>query len=371
MKSITEIIGGAQALLDINFEIQDCFEEQLNNAQKTFLHIIRVIESFLPPQILAQTRSRTGRPAYMWISFFRCMFAKSFFNIEKTSGLIERLKADPNLRLLCGFNKVPSKRKFSTAFAFLAELNITGAILTRMAAAAHEGRTVLHICRDSSAIEAREKAPKKTRKEAVKKAENREKHGKNAPKPPKEPTVIEKQITGNPDESINALNKNCAWGCKKNSQGNVLFWKGYKLHLDVTDTAFPVTAVVTGANVHDSQLAIPMEKLTAQTVRYCYSLMDSAFDSKLIEQFILGCGHVPIIDPNCRKDKNRSPLDPAKQERYKIRTTVERSFSMLKDRFLPRAIYVKGHTKISFVLFCSVLCMAAMRYLMFSVPQGF
>jgi hypothetical protein len=39
----------------------------------------------------------------------------------------------------------------------------------------------------------------------------------------------------------------------KNSQGNVSFWMGYKLHLGVTDLGIPVTAVVTGANVHDSQ----------------------------------------------------------------------------------------------------------------------
>jgi hypothetical protein len=106
--------------------------------------------------------------------------------------------------------------------------------------------------------------------------------------------------------SIDGLNKNCAWGCKKNSQGNVMFWKGYKLHLDLTDTGFPIT----GANVHDRQLAIPMEKLTSEKVQYCYSLMDSAYDSKVIEQFIRECGHIPIIDPNCRKDKNRAPLDP-------------------------------------------------------------
>jgi IS5 family transposase len=368
MKSITETLGGAQALLDISYEIQGCFEEHLNDEQKTFLQLIRIIESFLPPNALIQTRNRTGRPPYLWISFLRSMFAKSFFSIEKTSSLIQRLKSDPNLRLLCAFNKVPSKGKFSTAFSYLAELNLTEAVLTGMARAAHKGRTVLHICRDSSAIAAREKAPRKTPKKAEKKVAIREKRDKNAPKPPKEPTVIEKQTAQDPHESINALNKHCAWGCKKNSQGNVSFWKGYKLHLDVTDTGFPVTFVVTGANVHDSQLAVPMEKLTAEKVQYCYSLMDSAFDSKQIEQFIYDSGHVPIIDPNCRKDKNRAPLDPPKQERYKNRATVERSYSMLKDWLVPRAIYVKGHTKISFVLSCSVLCLAAMKFLMFNIP---
>ncbi|MDR2897939.1 MAG: transposase [Spirochaetaceae bacterium] len=118
----------------------------------------------------------------------------------------------------------------------------------------------------------------------------------------------------------------CSWGCKKNSQGNVETTKGYKLHLDVSDLGFPLTAIVTGANVHDSQLAIP------------------------------------IIDPNKRRDKNRPPLDMAKKVRYKIRSTVERANSHLKDNLIPKAIYVKGHTKISFVLMTSVLCLAAIKY---------
>jgi hypothetical protein len=105
--------------------------------------------------------------------------------------------------------------------------------------------------RDSSAIQSRERIPKKTGKNAEETVKKSEKCDKNAMKPPKAPTVIEKQITEDPAVSINALNKNCAWGCKKNSQGNAVFWKGYKLHLDVTDTGFPVTAAVTGANVYE------------------------------------------------------------------------------------------------------------------------
>jgi hypothetical protein len=55
-----------------------------------------------------------------------------------------------------------------------------------------------------------------------------------------------------------------------------MFWKGYKLHLDVTDWGLPVTAVVTGASVHDSQVALPMEKVTERRVQHLYSVMDSA-----------------------------------------------------------------------------------------------
>jgi hypothetical protein len=73
--------------------------------------------------------------------------------------------------------------------------------------------------------------------------------------------------------------------------------------------------VVTGANVHDSQLAIPMEQITEMKVPFCYSLMDNAYDAKGIDGFIRSRGRIPVIDPNKRKDNDRPSLDPAKQER--------------------------------------------------------
>ncbi|MDR0377766.1 MAG: transposase, partial [Spirochaetaceae bacterium] len=140
-------------------------------------------------------------------------------------------------------------------------------------------------------------------------------------------------------------------------------WKGYKLHLDVGDTGFPLTAIVTGANVHDSQPAIPMEQLTETKAPFCYSLMDSAYHSKTIDEYIRNRGRIPIIDPNKRKDNDRPPLDRTKQERYNIRTTVERANSHLKDCLIPRAIYVKGYKKVSFVLMSAIICLASLKYL--------
>jgi len=364
MKTITEIIGGAQALLDINFDLQKCFEEHLTDEHKTFLHLLRVAEQFLPPYIRPQ--ARTGRPPYPYHPFIRSMLAKSFFGIDKTSSFIERLKSDPNLRLLCGFDQVPDAATFSRIFAYLAGEGIWGPALDGLVKEAHEGKVVYHVNRDSTMVAAREKAAKKDKK--VKKAKKkRGRPPKNAVKMPKEPTELEKQVLQDADASLEALNKNCAFGCKKNSQGNIETTKGYKLHLDVSDAGFPLTAVITGANVHDSQLAIIMEKMTEQKVTFCYSLMDAAYDAKTIDDFIRSRERIPIIDPNKRNNENRPPLDPAKQERYKIRSTVERANSHLKDNLMPKALYVKGHTKVSFALMASVLCLAAIKYLQFLV----
>jgi hypothetical protein len=365
MKTIIEILGGAQALLDINFDLQSCFEEQLTDEHKMFLHIIRAAETFLPVYI--RPKAKTGRPPYPYHPFIRSMIGKSFFEIDKTCNFIERLKSDPNLRLICGFDTVPDASSFSRIFSYLAEEGIWNPALDDIVKEAHKGKVVYHSCRDSTMIPAREKAAPKADKKTEKPKKKRGRPPKNAIKLPKEPSELEKQVLEDADVSLEKLNKNCAFGCKKNSQGKIETTKGYKLHLDVSDSGFPLTAVVTGANVHDSQLAIPMEKLTEQKVTFCYSLMDAAYDAKTIFDFILSRERVPIIDPNRRNDENRPPLCPAQQERYKIRTVVERANSHLKDNLLPKALYVKGHTKVSFVLMASVFCLAAIKYLEFLV----
>jgi IS5 family transposase len=361
MNTISQIIAGAQALLNISYDVTACFEEYLSDEYKTFLHMLRVIEEQIPT--LIRPYAGTGRIPYQYTPFIRGFLAKGYFGIEKTSQLIQRLKGEPNLRLLCGFTDVPGKATFSRALAFLSEQSILEQTLDGIVGMAHKGQVVYHVNRDSTAIPAREKVVKKREGKAPQEGKKRGRPAKNAPKAPKEPTVIEQQPTQDAKTSLDDIDKECAWGCKKNSEGNVSFWKGYKLHLDVSDTGFPLTAIVTGANVHDSQLAIPMEQLTETKVPFCYSLMDSAYDAKAIDEFIRSRGRIPIIDPNKRKGNDRPPLDPAKQERYNIRTTVERANSHLKDSLIPRSIYVKGYKKVSFVLMTAVICLAALKYL--------
>jgi hypothetical protein len=85
------------------------------------------------------------------------------------------------------------------------------------------------------------------------------------------------------------------------------------------------------------------------------------YGCSVIENFIGSRVRIPIIDSNNRGNESRPPLDHAKKERYKMRTEVERANSILKDRLLPGKLSVKGHTKVSFVLFGAVLCLAALR----------
>jgi hypothetical protein len=104
--------------------------------------------------------------------------------------------------------------------------------------------------------------------------------------------------------------------------------------------------------------------MTEKKVFFRYSLTDAAYDSTAIGNFVRSRGRVPIIDINNRGNGSRPPLDPAKKERFKMRTEVERANSILKDRLLPDKLYVKGHSKVSFVLFAAVTCLAALRTLL-------
>ena len=73
---------------------------------------------------------------------------------------------------------------------------------------------------------------------------------------------------------LKELPRNCSIGVKTNSKGHQYYWRGYKLHLDVADGQIPISAVLTGASVHDSQVAIPLATMSSSRVQYCYELMD-------------------------------------------------------------------------------------------------
>jgi hypothetical protein len=218
MKTIAQIIGGAQALPSVSFELQECFEGHLTGEYKTFLNILRVAEKYTAA--LTIPKGGMGPPPYPLISFFRSELAKRYFDREKTSNLMTRLQCDPNLRLVCGFEKVPDKSPFSRAFARIAEMKIMDKVQEEIARPAFpEGTFVQQVCRDSTAIPAREKVPLKKKEKTVKKAKKRGRPPKNALKEPKEPTVLARQVTQDADKAIAALDANCSWGVKKKQPG--------------------------------------------------------------------------------------------------------------------------------------------------------
>ena len=367
MKTITEILGGAQTLLPVSYDIQRCFEEHLTTEHRFFITLLRVIEDAQP--LIARPRAWTGRPAYRNEPIMRAQFARSIFHIETVTDLRNRLINDPNLRTICGFTSVPSPATFSRRYAAFSKKTPMTQTLDTIVHDSHDGRIVGHICRDSAPILTRE-TPVTRKRETASLTLPPRKRGrprKGDVRPEKEPPQIEKQIGQSISKSLSELPTACEWGCKKNSQGNIATWKGYKLHLDVSDTGFPISAIVTGANVHDSQVAIPLEKMTEEKVQHLYSVMDAAYDADSIATYIKGRGRVPLIDQNKRRGTDREPFSPSQKERYKVRTTVERAYAHLKDWLLPEQIFVRGIEKVSFLLMSGVVCLAVIKALQFSI----
>ncbi|MBK7424828.1 MAG: transposase [Propionivibrio sp.] len=188
------------------------------------------------------------------------------------------------------------------------------------------------ISRDSTAIEARESIAKKDKAEVVpakpKGKPGRKKKGEVRPAP--EPSPLERQRGQTLEQMLFELDTACATGTKKNAQGYKISWKGYKLHLDTACCGVPISAVLTGANVHDSRVALPLTRISAQRVDVCYELMDAAYCSTVIREDIQAAGRVPLIDHNPRKGEKKE-FAPHEAQRYKIRSGAERCNARLKD----------------------------------------
>ena len=103
MKTISEIIGGAQVLLPLEYELQDCFPELLSCEHRSFLHHLRV-RGHLPQGFFIHGQ-RTGRPYGGNRKYFRAFLAKAFLGLESTKKLIGRLRADAHLALSLRFRE--------------------------------------------------------------------------------------------------------------------------------------------------------------------------------------------------------------------------------------------------------------------------
>ncbi len=368
MKNVTEILGGAQILLNVSFDIQTVFQEYLTEEHRAFLAALRIIDHRIP-ELQTIYRGR-GRMPIQNQPILRAYLAKAFFRITTNTELINRLNSDSSLRRICGFDSVPSQATFSRRLDLFSRLHVMEQLLHRTVTEHRDGAIVGHISRDSTAIRAREKPANQKKDVADKLNRRRGRPKKGEECRAKKQKRLARQLKQQPGRAIRELDRSCAWGRKVNSQGNAEFWKGYKLHLDVDDMGIPITAVVTGANVHDSQLAIPMEKKTTGVVHRLYSLMDAAYDAKGIRSYIAATGGVAIIERNKRRNAHTEPMDPAKKIRFRQRSIVERSNAHLKDWLLPTKIMTKGYEKVNFVLMTGVVCLAAVKILQYLVLPG-
>ena len=279
----------------------------------------------------------------------RAFVAKAFYNIPTTGALLERLRTDKSFRRLCGWEckyQVPSESTFSRTFDEFAQSGFGDRVHEALVKELVGDDVVWHVSRDSTAIEAREKPAKKEVKTAEpKRVCKRGRPRKGEERPVHEKKRMEKQREWSLEECLGDLPSACDVGTKKNSKGYKSSWIGYKFNVDVGDGGIPLSAITASASLHDSQVAIPLAKMTASRVESFYDLMDSAYDAELIRLTSLEMGHVPIIDRNARGGKGM-PMEPDRARRYNNRTAAERFNSELKDNHGGSTVRVKGAKKV-------------------------
>jgi len=301
-----------------------------------------------------------GRPPEDRIAIARAFVTKMVYNMATTRILLDRLKSDPTIRRLCGWERreeVPSESTFSRAFDEFAESRLPERVHQTLIEQHFGEQVVGHISRDSTAINAREKPEKKSAplKKEIKKR-GRPKKGEECLK---EPTRLERQAAGQHlPEMLADLPKACNVGTRRNSKGYTTSWIGYKLHIDAADGGIPISCILTSASMHDSQTAIPLADITHGRVTNLYDMMDAAYDAPQIKAHSRALGHVPIIDPNPRSKARKEELEAeirrrkeanytlAEDRRYNERSTVERVNGRIKDEFGARMVRVRGHAKV-------------------------
>ena len=303
----------------------------------------------------------TGCPPHERDWLLHAFIAKAVYEFPTTRALLEALAARPTLRRLCGWEsagEVPHESTFSRAFAAFAQDELPQKIHAALVCRQRGQRLVGHVRRDATAMDACEKAAAKPAV-APKAPAKRGRPVKGQERPPAPPKRVDLQAGRTLAENLADLPTACAVGCKRNSKGHQECWIGCKLHVDTIDGDIPVSALLTSASVHDSQVAIPLAQMTAQRMTSLYDLMDSAYDAPQIHEFSRRLGPVPIIDPNPRRGE-KIPLAPAPAQRFKQRNASERVNSLLKERYGGRFVRVRGARKVMAHLMFGLIALTAL-----------
>ena len=305
----------------------------------------------------------------------KAFIAKSVYNMQTTRDLIDRLRIDRTLRVLCGWrytNKIPSESKFSRVFAELSDLKIAEKTHEKFVEEYLSDTLFLYNASDATAMPLREKPVKKPKEEPKEKRKRgRPKKGEKVE--PKKPKILEQQQgMTETREMLSLLSTECGVGVKQNSKGNREVWIGGKLHISAVDGDIPITAIYTGANVHDSSVAVPLIKETSRKVNYLFDLLDAGYDADIIREYSRLNGHRPIIDINPKNSKElKAKIALVKEEKekfkffnlplssdihhYNQRSMVERVNKYVKDDFGCKSIYYQGATKVASVLQFAIL----------------
>ena len=177
------------------------------------LEVIR-IEQWIPRCFRVPGRPRKDRAALA-----RAFVAKAVYGMPTTRVLLDRLVTDVALRRICGWERkseVPSESVFSRAFAEFSDTQLPQRTHAALIRNTHHDRLVGHLCRDSTAIEAREKpAAKEKTPPLPKRKRGRPNKGEERPKVLKR---LDRQAAMTLPAMLDDLPTDCDVGMKKDSK---------------------------------------------------------------------------------------------------------------------------------------------------------
>ena len=330
---------------------------ELSDKERKFVRIVELVE--IGRFLVGHGWCGVGRKPHSRAALAKAFIAKAVWNVTTTRALIDLIRSSPSLRRLCGWDRVvdiPDESVFSRAFALFSEMELPQRIHKEMISDHLGDRLCGHISRDSTAIKGREKPEPKKKAENKAKKRGRPRKGERREKVPRR---LELQAHRSLEDNLHDLPSFCNVGCKKNSKGYKETWIGYKLHLDVIDGDIPISGILTAASLHDSQAAIPLAQMSAQRVTSLYDLMDAAYDAKEIHDFSRSLGHVPIIDNNPGRGKQKRQMASAEKIRFRERSAAERVNSNLKDNYGGNHVRVQGPQKVACHLMFGLLALTA------------
>jgi hypothetical protein len=286
----------SQTWFTIQTSLFPWLSEELGELTDKQQELVTTLEMIRVEEFILSSYGYPGRRPEDRVAIARAFVAKMVYNMPTTRALLDRLETDISLRRICGWERksdISAEWTFSRAFAEFSQSQLPERIHESLIKKYYKDEIVGHNSRDSTAIDAREKPLKKEKAIKVIKKRGRPKKGEECIKAP---TRLEKQAAGMKLlEMLDDLPKACDVGSKKNSKGFKSSWTGYKLHIDSADGGIPISCVLTSASVHDSQVAIPLAKITYERVTHLYDLMDSAYDAPQIHEVSRQLGHILIL----------------------------------------------------------------------------
>lgn len=255
---------------------QECilsFDEIIKYQLKTKLELILSQLDFTNiVSELFKTHATRGPKGHDELALLYSLIAMQVEQIKTVKKLAVRLKSDPVFRYTCGFNVLQDAPSASTFSRFLnksanckcLEQDFKTLVIKAKELGLIDGTNVAI---DSTCIHSYEKAKPKSK-------------------------LVD--------------DGNCSnWGVKKGSDGKVIHWFGYKLHI-VSDckSELPLSILMTPANTSDLSMAIePIKKFNSMysTFNTKYYIMDSGYDSQENYDYITNqCNSNPIIAYNKR-----------------------------------------------------------------------